>query len=139
MLLGIEVKKRLNGTWYNYPPAEFNGMTARQILVFIDRQDMIMKIGQGMEKSVYIVGKEEALAEYSGNRKHSFMTVKEALTRWNNSPLMCIVWPPFNIDVPVPKEGSDSDLQEILATLASAAKTRESKKGQPRERIKKAA
>lgn len=138
MILGIEVKKRLNGTWFNFPAPEFNGMTGRQILVFIDRQDMIVKIDQGMDKSVYIVGKEETLAEYSGNRKHVFMTVKDALERWNNSPLMCIVWPPFNIDVPVPKEDPENSLQEIIATLASYREEAGNKKA-PGKRMKKAA
>lgn len=138
MILGIEVKKRLNGTWFNFPAAEFNGMTGRQILVFIDRQDMIVKIDQGMDRSVYIVGKEETLAEYSGNRKHVFMTVKEALERWNNSPLMCIVWPPFNIDVPVPKEDAEKSLQDIIATLASYREEVSKKKAQGK-RLKKVA
>ena len=138
MILGIEVKKRLNGAWFNFPAAEFNGMTARQILVFIDRQDMIIKIDQGMEKSVYIVGKEQTLAEYSGNRKHAFMTVKEALERWNNSPLMCIVWPPFSIDAPVPNGDSESSLQEIIAELASYREAVGKQKA-PGKRMRKAA
>ena len=138
MLLEIEVKKRLNGVWFNYPSLEFNGMTARQILVFIDRQDMIMKINQGMDKSIYIVGREETLAEYSGNRKHAFITVKEALALWNNSPLLCIVWPPFGTD-PVPKEESAEEFQEILSSLASRSQNQGNKKGQARGRIKKAA
>ncbi len=136
MLLGVEIKKRLNGEWYNYPPAEFNGMTVRDILVFIDQQDIVVKIEQGMGKNVYIVGKEQTLAEYSGNRKHNFITVKEALSLWNNSPLLGIVWPPFRTDAPPePQE----DYQGTIARLAMECKNKGEKAPHSRNKVKRAA
>lgn len=136
MILGIEVKKRLNGEWYNYPPAEFNGMTVREILVFIDQQDIVIKIEQGMGKNVYIVGKEQTLAEYSTNRKHDFITVKDALGLWNNSPLLGIVWPPFKTEGPSEPQES---YQETIARLALECKNKGKKAPQSRNRVKRAA
>ncbi len=123
MLLEIEVKKRLQGEWYDYPTAEFTGMTARQILVFIDRQDMIMKINQGIGKSVFVVGKEETLVKYRGHRTHSFITVKEALARWQNSPLLDIVWPPFEVQGLAPDIEDDAGVKEALSSLQARCDT----------------
>jgi hypothetical protein len=129
MLFRIEIKKRLHGDWYNYPPLELRGMTIRQILEFIEQQDFIVKIDQGMGKTVYVVGKEETFNEYRGdsNRKAAFFTIQTALGLWNESPLLDIVWPPFGFIETEQESGDDkvrdgqSGLQESLSILKSMA------------------
>ncbi|ABL01406.1 hypothetical protein [Pelobacter propionicus] len=127
MLFKIEIKKRLHGAWYNYPPLELKGLTIRQILEFIEQQDFVVKIEQGMGKTVYIVGKAETFHEYRGdnNQKATFFTVPMTLGLWNDSPLLDIVWPPFGFIDSGPESNDDkmrdeqANLQESLSILKS--------------------